>query len=171
MSRIPLLGHWAEFVIFLSRPSDLIFIFTLSFLLLLMACKIRLVWLPTAAGRWWTWLINMDFTTRKNLNLLRVDLYRRITKVLFRHYYAWLRGKFMLLFNCFFFVLIISISAGNEHNYRTTAYEAITSFLTHATPDAITVVQSTAVTILQRVEHLLSIQVGCINCLSLIKTF
>jgi len=49
-------------------------------------------------------------------------------------------------------------STGNEANFRTAAYEAITSYLTHATPDAIGVVQSTAVTVLQRMEHLLSIQ-------------
>jgi len=49
-------------------------------------------------------------------------------------------------------------STGNESNFRTAAYEAITSYLTQATPDAITVVQSTAVTILQRMEHLLTIQ-------------
>ncbi|KAF8966870.1 armadillo-type protein [Flammula alnicola] len=55
-------------------------------------------------------------------------------------------------------LLRVTESAGNESNYRTAAYEAITSYLTQATPDAITVVQSTAVTILQRMEHLLSIQ-------------
>ncbi|KAH9476952.1 Importin subunit beta-1 [Psilocybe cubensis] len=55
-------------------------------------------------------------------------------------------------------LLRVTESAGNEANYRTAAYEAITSYLTQATPDAITVVQSTAVTILQRMEHLLSIQ-------------
>lgn len=51
------------------------------------------------------------------------------------------------------------ISSSNESNYRTAAYEAITSLLTHATTDAIPVVQSTTVTILQRMEHLLGIQV------------
>ncbi len=51
-----------------------------------------------------------------------------------------------------------SISTSNESNFRTAAYEAITSYLSHATPDAIGVVQNTAVTILQRMEHLLSIQ-------------
>lgn len=50
-------------------------------------------------------------------------------------------------------------SAGNEANYRTAAYEAITSYLTQATPDAIPVVQNTVVTILQRMEQLLSMQV------------
>jgi len=50
------------------------------------------------------------------------------------------------------------ISTGNESNFRTAAYEAITSYLSHATPDAIGVVQNTAVTVLQRMEHLLSIQ-------------
>ncbi|KDR78361.1 hypothetical protein GALMADRAFT_224738 [Galerina marginata CBS 339.88] len=55
-------------------------------------------------------------------------------------------------------LLRVTESAGNESNYRTAAYEAITSYLTQATPDAIAVVQSTAVTVLQRMEHLLTIQ-------------
>ncbi|KAL1739490.1 armadillo-type protein, partial [Schizophyllum fasciatum] len=48
-------------------------------------------------------------------------------------------------------------SAGNEANFRTSAYEAITSYVTHATQDVIPVVQNTVLTILQRMEHLLSI--------------
>ncbi|KAF5352963.1 hypothetical protein D9758_007879 [Tetrapyrgos nigripes] len=55
-------------------------------------------------------------------------------------------------------LLRVTESSGNEANYRTAAYEAITSWLTHATADAIGVVQNTVVTILQRMEHLLSIQ-------------
>lgn len=55
-------------------------------------------------------------------------------------------------------------SAGNEANFRTAAYEAITSYLTHATPDAIPVVQNTVVAILQRMEQLLGMQVR--YCLS-----
>lgn len=55
-------------------------------------------------------------------------------------------------------LLRVTESGGNEANYRTAAYEAITSYLTQATPDAITVVQSTVVTILQRMEHLLNMQ-------------
>ncbi|KAF8999789.1 armadillo-type protein [Cyathus striatus] len=55
-------------------------------------------------------------------------------------------------------LLRVTESASNESNYRTAAYEAITSFLTQATPDAIGVVQNTVVTILQRMEHLLSVQ-------------
>ncbi|KAK0463208.1 armadillo-type protein [Desarmillaria tabescens] len=54
-------------------------------------------------------------------------------------------------------LLRVTESASNEANYRTAAYEAMTSYLTHATPDAITVVQNTVVTILQRMEHLLSL--------------
>ena len=50
-------------------------------------------------------------------------------------------------------------SAGNEANFRTSAYEAITSYVTHATQDVIPVVQNTVLTILQRMEHLLSIHV------------
>ncbi|KAF9028063.1 karyopherin Kap95 [Hymenopellis radicata] len=52
-------------------------------------------------------------------------------------------------------LLRVTESASNESNYRTAAYEAMTSYLTHATPDAIVVVQNTVVTILQRMEHLL----------------
>ncbi|KAJ3505061.1 hypothetical protein NLJ89_g7615 [Agrocybe chaxingu] len=55
-------------------------------------------------------------------------------------------------------LLRVTESSGNESNFRTAAYEAITSYLTQATPDAISVVQSTAVTVLQRMEHLLSMQ-------------
>ncbi|KAI0070966.1 ARM repeat-containing protein [Panus rudis PR-1116 ss-1] len=49
-------------------------------------------------------------------------------------------------------------TATNEGNYRTAAYEAITSFVTHSFPDTIPVVQEVAVTILQRMEHLLQVQ-------------
>jgi hypothetical protein len=50
--------------------------------------------------------------------------------------------------------------AGNESNFRTSAYEAITSYVTHATPDTIPVVQNTVVAILHRMEHLLSVHVS-----------
>jgi importin subunit beta-1 len=49
--------------------------------------------------------------------------------------------------------------ASNEANYRTSAYEAISAFVSNAPPDTIPVVQSTLVTILQRMEHLLGVQV------------
>lgn len=82
-----------------------------------------------------------------------------IMRVLSRHYYVLLRGIFLFpLLGSFSGTYFSSFSAGNESNYRTAAYEAITSYLTQATPDAIGVVQSTIVTILQRMEHLLSIQ-------------
>ncbi|KIK64912.1 hypothetical protein GYMLUDRAFT_240267 [Collybiopsis luxurians FD-317 M1] len=55
-------------------------------------------------------------------------------------------------------LLHVTERSGNEANYRTAAYEAITSFLTHATADAIPVVQSTIVAILQRMEQLLGMQ-------------
>jgi importin subunit beta-1 len=54
--------------------------------------------------------------------------------------------------------LLTHCSAGNESNFRTAAYEAIASYLSHATPDAIPVVQKTAFTVLQRMEQLLGIQ-------------
>jgi importin subunit beta-1 len=50
-------------------------------------------------------------------------------------------------------------SAGNESNYRTSAYEAITSFVQQATPDCLQVVSNTALKILDRMEHLLNVQV------------
>ncbi|KAF9265156.1 ARM repeat-containing protein [Marasmius fiardii PR-910] len=55
-------------------------------------------------------------------------------------------------------LLRVTESSGNEANYRTAAYEAITSWLSHATQDAIPVVQNTLVTILQRMEQLLGMQ-------------
>ncbi|ESK93922.1 karyopherin kap95 [Moniliophthora roreri MCA 2997] len=55
-------------------------------------------------------------------------------------------------------LLRVTESSGNEANYRTAAYEAITSWLTHATRDAIPVVQNTVVAILQRMEQLLGMQ-------------
>ncbi|KAF5391964.1 hypothetical protein D9757_003286 [Collybiopsis confluens] len=53
---------------------------------------------------------------------------------------------------------LLRVTESNESNYRTAAYEAITSFLTHATRDVIPVVQHTIVTILERMERLLSVQ-------------
>jgi importin subunit beta-1 len=47
----------------------------------------------------------------------------------------------------------------NENNFRTSAYEAITSYVAHATPDVIPVVENTIVTILQRMEYLLGMHV------------
>ncbi|KAJ3709606.1 armadillo-type protein [Lentinula raphanica] len=55
-------------------------------------------------------------------------------------------------------LLHVTESSSNESNYRTAAYEAITSFLTHAPKDVLGVVETTTVTILQRMEHLLSVQ-------------
>jgi importin subunit beta-1 len=56
-------------------------------------------------------------------------------------------------------LLKITETSSNEANYRTSAYEAVTSFITNAPPDVISVVQNTSLTILQRMEHLLSVQV------------
>lgn len=47
----------------------------------------------------------------------------------------------------------------NEANFRTSAYEAITSYVTHASADVIAVVQNTLITILVRMEQLLGMQV------------
>ncbi|EAU87645.1 karyopherin Kap95 [Coprinopsis cinerea okayama7 len=55
-------------------------------------------------------------------------------------------------------LLRVTESGSNEANFRTAAYEAITSYVKEATPDVIPVVQTTAVTILGRMEHLLNIQ-------------
>ncbi|KAI0920424.1 hypothetical protein AcW1_002169 [Taiwanofungus camphoratus] len=55
-------------------------------------------------------------------------------------------------------LLRVTETASNEGNYRTAAYEAITSLVMHSTMDTIAVVQSVAVTILHRMEQLLSMQ-------------
>ncbi|KAG6899172.1 hypothetical protein C0993_012665 [Termitomyces sp. T159_Od127] len=55
-------------------------------------------------------------------------------------------------------LLRVTESASNESNFRTSAYEAITSYLSHATPDTIVVVQNTLLTILDRMERLLAMQ-------------
>ena len=89
--------------------------------------------------------------------LLRVDLCLDTTRALCKHCSMLRRGSFVH-FCCLRGGLNHLDSGGNEANYRTAAYEAITSYLTQATPDAITVVQSTVVAILQRMEHLLNMQ-------------
>ncbi|KAI0314478.1 karyopherin Kap95 [Amylostereum chailletii] len=55
-------------------------------------------------------------------------------------------------------LLAVTETASNESNFRTSAYEAITSFVQQATPDVLRVVQETALAILQRMEHLLNVQ-------------
>ncbi|EGN91784.1 hypothetical protein SERLA73DRAFT_100127 [Serpula lacrymans var. lacrymans S7.3] len=55
-------------------------------------------------------------------------------------------------------LLRVTETASNESNFRTSAYEAITSYVTHATPDVVPVVQNTVVTILVRMEQLLGMQ-------------
>jgi importin subunit beta-1 len=64
-------------------------------------------------------------------------------------------------------------SAGNESNYRTSAYEAITSFVQQATPDCVQVVSNTSLKILDRMEHLLNVQVRlwCISTLIRLTPF
>jgi len=47
------------------------------------------------------------------------------------------------------------IRTSNESNFRTSAYEAITSYVTHAPADVIPVVQQVTVSILTRMEQLL----------------
>ena len=54
---------------------------------------------------------------------------------------------------------MISFRTTNEANFRTSAYEAITSYVTHASADVISVVQNTLITILVRMEQLLGMQV------------
>ncbi|KAJ6463352.1 armadillo-type protein [Mycena sanguinolenta] len=55
-------------------------------------------------------------------------------------------------------LLRVTESAGNEHNFRTAAYEAISAYLSGATLDSIPVVQNTVVAILNRMEQLLAMQ-------------
>ncbi|KAJ8508823.1 hypothetical protein ONZ45_g8947 [Pleurotus djamor] len=53
-------------------------------------------------------------------------------------------------------LLRITETTGNESNFRTAAYEALTSYVTHSAPDTISVVHNVVLAILQRMEHLLS---------------
>ncbi|KAG6370364.1 armadillo-type protein [Boletus reticuloceps] len=55
-------------------------------------------------------------------------------------------------------LLRITETTSNEANFRTSAYEAITSYVTHASADVIPVVQNTLITILVRMEQLLGMQ-------------
>ncbi|RXW25205.1 hypothetical protein EST38_g723 [Candolleomyces aberdarensis] len=55
-------------------------------------------------------------------------------------------------------LLQVTESGSNEANFRTAAYEAIVAYVSAATNDVIPVIQTTVVTVLQRMEHLLSIQ-------------
>ncbi|EPQ55831.1 ARM repeat-containing protein [Gloeophyllum trabeum ATCC 11539] len=55
-------------------------------------------------------------------------------------------------------LLKVTETAGNESNFRTAAYEAISAFCANAPPDVVSVVQNTIVTILLRMEHLISVQ-------------
>ncbi|KAG6866308.1 hypothetical protein C0991_005775 [Blastosporella zonata] len=55
-------------------------------------------------------------------------------------------------------LLRVTESASNEANFRTSAYEAITSYLSHAPADAIVVVQNTLLAVLDRMEQLLGMQ-------------
>lgn len=56
--------------------------------------------------------------------------------------------------------LIQIISTGNESNFRTSAYEALASYITHASPESLPIIQNTAVTVLTRMQQLLSMQVS-----------
>ncbi|KAK6992247.1 importin N-terminal domain-containing protein [Favolaschia claudopus] len=53
--------------------------------------------------------------------------------------------------------LRVTENPGNEHTFRTAAYEAISAYLSGATVDTIHVVQNTVVTVLNRMEQLLSL--------------
>ncbi|KAG8215304.1 armadillo-type protein [Butyriboletus roseoflavus] len=55
-------------------------------------------------------------------------------------------------------LLRVTETTTNEANFRTSAYEAITSYVTHASADVIPVVQNTLITILVRMEQLLGMQ-------------
>jgi len=58
-----------------------------------------------------------------------------------------------------FRTLMIAFRTTNEANFRTSAYEALTSYVAHASADVIPVVQNTLITILVRMEQLLGMQV------------
>ncbi|KAI0045184.1 karyopherin Kap95 [Auriscalpium vulgare] len=55
-------------------------------------------------------------------------------------------------------LLQVTETANNESNFRTSAYEAITSLVQQATLDVLSVVSDTAMQILGRMEHLLGVQ-------------
>ncbi|KAL5520367.1 hypothetical protein ACEPAG_9591 [Sanghuangporus baumii] len=55
-------------------------------------------------------------------------------------------------------LLKVTEGTGNEANFRTSAYEALSSYVTHAGPESIPVVQNTALTVLTRMQQLLSMQ-------------
>lgn len=54
-------------------------------------------------------------------------------------------------------LLRVTDGTGNESNFRTSAYEALASYVTNAGPESITIVQNTAVAILTRMEQLLQV--------------
>ena len=64
---------------------------------------------------------------------------------------------------------MLANSGSNEANFRTAAYEAIVAYVSAATNDVIPVIQTTVVTVLQRMEHLLSIHVSQLNVFDMIK--
>ncbi|KAG1792254.1 karyopherin Kap95 [Suillus variegatus] len=55
-------------------------------------------------------------------------------------------------------LLWVTKTTANESNFRISAYEAITSYVSHSTTDCIPVVQNTVIAILQRMEQLLNMQ-------------
>ncbi|KAF7320805.1 Importin N-terminal domain-containing protein [Mycena chlorophos] len=55
-------------------------------------------------------------------------------------------------------LLRVTESGSNEHNFRTAAYEAISTYISGAPIDSIPVVQNTVLTILDRMQHLLGMQ-------------
>ncbi|KAH8112102.1 ARM repeat-containing protein [Phellopilus nigrolimitatus] len=55
-------------------------------------------------------------------------------------------------------LLRVTDGTDNESNFRTSAYEALASYVTHAGPESITVVQNTALATLSRMEQLLGMQ-------------
>lgn len=66
---------------------------------------------------------------------------------------------------------MIAFRTTNEANFRTSAYEAITSYITHASADVIPVVQNTLITILVRMEQLLGMQVcGIVSISTLVSS-
>ena len=67
----------------------------------------------------------------------------------------------------YFRALRTAFRTSNEANFRTSAYEAITSYVTHASADVIAVVQNTLITILVRMEQLLGMQVCDIASVSM----
>ena len=56
--------------------------------------------------------------------------------------------------------LTCSFRSTNESNFRTSAYEALSSFVSHSAVDTLAIVSNVIVTVLTRMESLLTLHVS-----------